>query len=197
MEEFKELENLWKQSKTEVPTEKTDLSKLQNNRTKMKNSNIKGAVLLIITGILILVMMFLLDLKIKSALVTFAMIIMSAICFIQAAIMLFTAREISKIDETQTPSLHLKQWQNFREFQKKQRVWNMPVYYVLLSTALGIYMYELLKTVDLWKMILAFGVTYAWILFAYFYLGKKKIRKDDERLDGIISDLKQLEQQFH
>lgn len=197
MEEFKELENLWKQSKTEVPTEKTDLSKLQNNRTKMKNSNIKGALLLIITGILILVMMFLLDLKIKTTLVTFAMVIISAICFIQAGIMLFTAREISKIDETQTPSLHLKQWQNFREFQKRQRVWNMPVYYVLLSTALGIYMYELLKTVDLWKMILAFGVTYAWILFAYFYLGKKKIRKDDERLDSIISDLKQLEQQFH
>lgn len=196
MEEFKELENLWKQSKTEVPTEKKDLSKLQNNRTKMKNSNIKGAVLLIITGILILVMMFLLDLKIKNALVTFAIVIMSAICFIQAAIMLFTAREISKIDETQTPTLHLKQWQNFRELQKRQRVWNMPVYYVLLSTALGIYMYELLKTVDLWKMILAFGVTYAWILFAYFYLGKKKIRKDDERLNGIISDLKQLEQQF-
>ena len=196
MEEFKDLENLWKQSKTEVPTEKTDPSKLQNNRTKMKNSNIKGAVLLIITGILILVMMFFLDLKIKTTLVTFAMIIMSAICFIQAAIMLFTAREISKIDETQTPTLHLRQWQNFRSFQKRQRQWNMPLYYVLLSTALGIYMYELLKTIDLWKMILAFAVTYAWILFAYFYLGKKKIKKDDERLDGIISELKQLEQQF-
>lgn len=196
MEEFKDLENLWKQSKTEVPTEKKDPSKLQNKRTKMKNSNIKGAVLLIITGILILVMMFFLDLKIKTTLVTYVMIIMSAICFIQAAIMLFTAREISKIDETQTPTLHLRQWQNFRSFQKRQRQWNMPVYYVLLSTALGIYMYELLKTIDLWKMLLAFAVTYTWILFAYFYLGKKKIKKDDERLDGIISELKQLEQQF-
>lgn len=196
MEEFKELENLWKQSKTEVPTEKINISKLLNNRTKMKNSNIKGAVLLIITGNLILVLMFFLDLKIKTALVTSAMVIMSAICFIQTAIMLFTAREIGKIDETQTPTSHLKQWQNFRVFQKKQQQWNMPVYYVLLSAALGIYMYELLKTVDLWKMMLAFAVTYAWILFAYFYLGKKKIRKDEERLDGIISELKKLEQQF-
>lgn len=196
MEEFKELENLWKQSKTEVPTEKINISKLQNNRTKMKNSNIKGAVLLILTGILILVMMIFLDLKLKTTLVTIAMSIMSAICFIQAAIMLFTAREISRIDETQTPTLHLKQWQNFREFQKKQQHWNMPVYYVLLSSALGIYMYELLKSTDLWKMILAFAVTYAWIFFAYFYLGKKKIKKDDERINGIISELKELEQQF-
>lgn len=196
MEEFKELENLWKQSKTEVPTEKINISKLQNNRTKMKNSNIKGAVLLIVTGILILVMMIFLDLKLKTTLVTIAMSIMSAICFIQAAIMLFTAREIGKIDETQTPTLHLKQWQDFREFQKKQQHWNMPVYYVLLSSALGIYMYELLKSTDLWKMILAFAVTYAWIFFAYFYLGKKKIKKDDERINGIISELKELEQQF-
>lgn len=196
MEEFKELENLWKQSKTEVPAEKLNISKLKNNRTKMKNSNIKGAVLLILTGILILVMMIFLDPKLKTILVTIAMSIMSAICFIQAGIMLYTAREINKIDETQTPSLHLKQWQNFREFQKRQRHWNMPVYYVLLSSALGIYMFELLKMADLWKIILAFAVTYAWIFFAYFYLGKKKIRKDDERINGIITELKALEQQF-
>lgn len=196
MEEFKELENLWKQSETKIPPQKTNISKIKNNRMKLKNTYTKGAILLILTGIFILGLMIFLDSNLKTILVVSSMIIISITCFLQAALMLFTANEIAKIDETQTPSFHLKQWQNFRAFQKKQRHWNMPVYYTLLSIALGVYMYELLKNADLWKMILTFVITYSWMLFAYFYLGKKEIKKQDAKLDGIISELKSVENQF-
>ena len=196
MEEFKELENLWKQSETKIPPQKTNISKIKNNRMKLKNTYTKGAILLILTGIFILGLMIFLDSNLKTILVVSSMIIISITCFLQAALMLFTANEIAKIDETQTPTFHLKQWQNFRVFQKKQRHWNMPVYYTLLSIALGVYMYELLKNADLWKMILTFAITYSWMLFAYIYLGKKEIKKQDAKLDGIISELKSLENQF-
>jgi len=196
MEEFKDLENLWKQSETKVPPQKTNISKIKNNRMKLKNTYTKGAILLILTGIFILGLMIFLDSNIKTILVVSSMIIISITCFLQAALMLFTANEIAKIDETQTPTSHLKQWQSFRVFQKKQRHWNMPVYYTLLSIALGVYMYELLKNADLWKMILTFAITYSWMLFAYIYLGKKEIKKQDAKLDGIISELKSLENQF-
>lgn len=196
MEEFKELENLWKQSETKIPPQKTNISKIKNNRMKLKNTYTKGAILLILTGIFILGLMIFLDSNLKTILVVSSMIIISITCFLQAALMLFTANEIAKIDETQTPTSHLKQWQSFRVFQKKQRHWNMPVYYTLLSIALGVYMYELLKNVDLWKMILTFAITYSWMLFAYIYLGKKEIKKQDAKLDGIISELKSLENQF-
>lgn len=196
MEEFKELENLWKQSETKIPPQKTNISKIKNNRMKLKNTYTKGAILLILTGIFILGLMIFLDSNLKTILVVSSMIIISITCFLQAALMLFTANEIAKIDETQTPTSHLKQWQSFRAFQKKQRHWNMPVYYTLLSIALGVYMYELLKNADLWKMILTFAITYSWMLFAYIYLGKKEIKKQDAKLDGIISELKSLENQF-
>ena len=196
MEEFKELENLWKQSETKIPPQKTNISKIKNNRMKLKNTYTKGAILLILTGIFILGLMIFLDSNLKTILVVSSMIIISITCFLQAALMLFTANEIAKIDETQTPTSHLKQWQSFRVFQKKQRHWNMPVYYTLLSIALGVYMYELLKNADLWKMILTFAITYSWMLFAYFYLFKKEIKKQDAKLDGIISELKSLENQF-
>lgn len=196
MEEFKELENLWKQSETKHPTKDTKISKIKSNRIKLKNTYSKGAILLIVTGILILVMLFFLDSKLKTIPIILSIIIVSLTCFLQAFLMLFTANKISTIDETQTPSFHLKQWQNFREFQKKQRHWNMPVYYILLGSALGVYFYELLKNIDLWKMILAYVITYSWMLFAYFYLGKKEIKKQDAKLDHIISELKSLENQF-
>ena len=196
MEEFKELENLWKQSETKHPTKDTKISKIKSNRIKLKNTYSKGAILLIVTGILILVMLFFLDSKLKTIPIILSIIIVSLTCFLQAFLMLFTANKISTIDETQTPSFHLRQWQNFREFQKNQRHWNMPVYYILLGSALGVYFYELLKNIDLWKMILAYVITYSWMLFAYFYLGKKEIKKQDAKLDHIISELKSLENQF-
>lgn len=196
MEEFKELENLWKQSETKVPTIQQNLTTIKSNRMKLKNTQIKGAVLLIITGIFILSIMIFLDSKLKTIPIISSMIIISITCFLQAVLMLFTAKEIANIDETQSPNLHLKQWQNFREFQKKIRTWNMPVYFILLSSALGVYFYELLKDIDLWKMILAYVITYSWMFFAYFYLGKKEIKKQDAKMDRIISELKNLENQF-
>ena len=196
MEEFKELENLWKQSETKHPTKDTKISKIKSNRIKLKNTYSKGAILLIVTGILILIMLFFLDSKLKTIPIILSIIIVSLTCFLQAFLMLFTANKISTIDETQTPSFHLRQWQNFREFQKNQRHWNMPVYYILLGSALGVYFYELLKNIDLWKMILAYVITYSWMLFAYLYLGKKEIKKQDAKLDHIISELKSLENQF-
>ncbi|KIA84357.1 hypothetical protein OA84_02130 [Kaistella solincola] len=197
MEEFKDLENLWKTSETKIPAKNDQISKIKNNRMKLKNNYTKGAILLVATGIFILILMTTFDAKILTTPIVSAMVIISLVCFLQAGLMFFTAKKISDIDETQTPASHLQQWLEFREFQKKLRHWNMPVYYILLSLALGVYMFELLKTVDLWKMLLAFAITYSWLLFAYFYLGKKEVKKQDAKMDGIISELKNLENQFN
>lgn len=197
MEEFNKIEDLWKHTENKVPTKHRNLKAIKTNRMNLRNTNLFGALSLISTGIIMQLLKTQLDANIKAMPFHISLFLVSLICFLQAGIMLFLAKKINDIDETQKPIFHLQQWQNFRSSQMKLRKWNMPVYFILLSSALGIYMYELLKTEDLWKMILAFAVTYAWLLFAYFYLGKKRIKKDDERLDGIISELKQLEQQFH
>lgn len=196
MEEFKDLENLWKRAETKVPTHNTNISKIKNNRMKLKNTNTRGAILLILTGIFILGLMTTFDEKLQTIPIISSMIMISVICFLQSILMLYNAKKIGEINEGETPGFHLQQWQNFRTFQKKQRHWNMPIYYILLSSALGVYLFELLKNIDLWKMILAFVITYSWMFFAYFYLGKKEIKKQDAKLDGIISELKNLENQF-
>lgn len=196
MEEFKDLEKLWKQFETKAPETNIDSTKIKNNRMKLLRTHTVGALLLILTAILILIIMSFLDAELQTPLVIGSMIIISVICILQASLMIFTAQKIKRIDESQTAAQHLRQWLQFREFQRKQRRWNMPVYYVLLSLAVGGYMFELLKNTDLWKMVLAFVITYSWLFSAYFYLGRKEVKKQDAKLDGIISELKALENQF-
>lgn len=196
MEEFKDLEKLWKQFETKAPETNIDSTKIKNNRMKLLRTYTVGALLLILTAILILIIMSFLDAELQTPLVIGSMIIISVICILQASLMIFTAQKIKRIDESQTAAQHLRQWLQFREFQRKQRRWNMPVYYVLLSLAVGVYMFELLKNTDLWKMVLAFVITYSWLFSAYFYLGRKEVKKQDAKLDGIIFELKALENQF-
>jgi hypothetical protein len=45
-------------------------------------------------------------------------------------------------------------------------------------------------------MALAFVLTYSWMLIAYFYFGKRELKKQDAKMDGIIAELKELETQF-
>lgn len=108
----------------------------------------------------------------------------------------YNVKKINHIDETQTPEIHLKQWQDYQIFQKKQRHWNLPIYYLILGIAISVYLYEILKITDTWKMITAFAMTYGWFIISYFWLGKKQIKKQDAKIDGIINDLKNLENQF-
>lgn len=197
MEEFKELENLWKTSKIETAPEKTDFKKIKNNRNKMESAYLRGAAMLFITGIIILLVMYFLEEKLQTITVITAMAMITVTCFLQAILMLFTAKKISDIDESQMPGVHLKQWQNFRIFQLNQRRWNMPLYFLVLGLSLGVYYLEILRNVELWKIILVYVITYSWMLFAYFYLGKKSMKKEDIRIEGIITELKNLENQFH
>ncbi|KIC89549.1 hypothetical protein HY58_15640 [Flavihumibacter sp. ZG627] len=46
-------------------------------------------------------------------------------------------------------------------------------------------------------IIITFVAVYAaWMLFAYLYLGKKNLRKEQSQLMAIIQNLKALEEQF-
>lgn len=196
MENFNELHDLWKQAETPAPKKTNNLSKIKTNKMTLQQNQTKQASILVFIGILILALMFSFEEKLQTLPIMAAMIIISSMCFLQAALMFYNARKISQIEETKTPSIHLQQWLNFREFQKKQRHWNMPVYYILLSVALAVYLFELLKEAEMWKMILTFAVTYSWMLIAYFYFGRREVKKQDAKMDNIIAELKELETQF-
>ena len=71
----------------------------------------------------------------------------------------------------------------------------MPLYYTLLNIAMGIYMLEIFTGRPLLNVSIII-VYVAWMLFAYFYLGKRNMRKEDERLNSIIGELELIESQL-
>ncbi|AQX83588.1 hypothetical protein OZ664_14010 [Elizabethkingia sp. HX WHF] len=196
MQDFNDIQQLWKQNDTSVSIPKMNLSAVKNTRQKMKNKELFLATVLIATGIIILIMAYFLDFRYKTSALYISMGAISLICFIQAVLLLLTVKKIAQINAAAPPSEHLKQWQEYNEFRKKQIRWNMPVYYLLLGSALVIYLLEVLKDVSITYKLVALFLTFGWMFFTYFYLGKKSLAKTDLKINTIISELQNLEKQF-
>ncbi len=73
----------------------------------------------------------------------------------------------------------------------------MPVYFIMLNLAMGIYFIEVLGGRPILNVLILLAIYFGWILFAWFYIGKRKAKKEHMRLQQIIDELKSIEAQLN
>ena len=184
---------MWQQPTESGEVDKEIINSLTNTTTtkmKLQKPQLHGAIALTITAIFIACLALFGNLNFIHWYTYGGMMLICMICLVQAGFMYTTYKKIKGIDETVEPSAHLQQWEAYYDLRKKQNRWNMPVYYVLLNVAMAIYMVELFTGRPLMNVLIFIAVYAAWMLFAYFYLGRKNLRKEDNRLQGIIEELR-------
>ena len=87
--------------------------------------------------------------------------------------------------------------ERMKELRKKQHFMHTrgsQIYFAVLTSGLVLYMYEFTHR-DIVFMLIAYGMTLAWIAFAWFYLRPRTIRRDREKLDSIIARLERISKQ--
>lgn len=199
MQDFDSLKNMWQQPAKggEVSREILDsITHTKTTKMKLQKPQLHGAIALTITAIFIACLALFGNLNFKHWYTYGGMVLICLICLVQAGFMYATYKKIKTIDDTVEPAAHLQQWEAYYELRKKQNRWNMPVYYVLLNVAMAIYMVEIFTGRPIVNVLIFIGVYAAWMLFAYFYLGRKNLRREDNRLQTIINDLKSIEGQL-
>ncbi len=201
MQNFNDLKEIWQHAgQGSEDTRLTSFDTRSENlhyKLKLQKQQLHAGIMLFCTGGLILAMAFFGDLNFQSGITYLGMFLIAAICFAQAILLLFTWQKIKKIDDTLAPAAHLQQWENYYIFRKQQARWNMPVYFISLNLAMGLYLWEIFEGRPLLNVVIFLVIYAAWMLFAIFYLGKKAKRKENLRLNGIIKNLKKLEAQLH
>jgi hypothetical protein len=193
MQDFDSLKNMWQQPAKggEVSREILDsITHTKTTKMKLQKPQLHGAIALTTTAIFIACLALFGNLNFKHWYTYGGMVLICMICLVQAGFMYATYKKIKRIDDTVEPSAHLQQWEAYYDLRKKQNRWNMPVYYVLLNVAMAIYMVEIFTGRPIVNVLIFIGVYAAWMLFAYFYLGRKNIRREDNRLQGIIDELR-------
>ena len=198
MQEFEELKNIWQQS-TPAPQSShlPDLSKASaQTKIKVQNEYRNGAICLLLTAIAIAGMAIWGNFNFEYWYTYGAMGLVCAICLAQAAILFFTFRKIRQIDQTAPPQQHLRQWEAYYTYRQSLLKWNSPLYFVLLNLALGLYFLEVLGGAST-QFQLIFGTIYiSWMVYAYFFMGKRIIRRENKRIQSIMEELSQLDAQL-
>ena len=198
MQDFDELKNMWqKPTLAENSAATTSFSKNKNNiKMKLQKQQLGGAIILVLTAVLIAVMGIFGEFNFSHWYTYGGMVLICIVCLAQAALMYNLYKKINSIDETGSPAAHLQQWEAYYDLRKSQNKWNMPLYYILLNIAMGIYLIEVFTGRPIINVTIFIAVYVAWMLFTYFYLGKKNMRKEEARLNNIIGELKLIETQL-
>jgi uncharacterized membrane protein len=200
MQDFDSLKNLWHQPgatelKTQLPVTMSNTS--ATTKMKLQKPHLHGTIALTLTGIFIACLGLFGHLNFTHWYTYAGMALISVTCFIQASVMYITYKKIKSIDDTAAPVAHLKQWEAYYDLRKKQNKWNIPVYYIALNIAMAVYMVEIFTGRPVLNVTIFTAVYIAWMLFAYFYLGKRNIKRENNRLQKIIDELKAIEGQLN
>ena len=198
MKDFDSLKDMWQQP---APAEKSSATTSINKNSKtlkmkLQKQQLGGTVMLVLTAVLIAAMAIFGELNFIHWYTYGGMVFICLICLAQAGLMYRLYKKINRINEIIAPAAHLQQWEAYYDLRKKQNKWNMPLYYSLLNIAMGMYMLEIFTGRPLLNVSIIIAMYIAWMLFAYFYLGKRNMRKEDERLNSIIGELELIESQL-
>ena len=200
MQDFDSLKNMWQQPVKSGDVSQDIINSITNTKTtkmKLQKPQLHGAIALTLTAIFIACLAIFGGLNFKHWYTYGGMVLICIVCLVQASFMYATYKKIKSIDDTVEPAAHLHQWEAYYDLRKRQNRWNMPVYYVLLNVAMAIYMIEIFRGRPIVNVLIFIAIYMAWMLFAYFYLGRRNLRREDNRLQTIINDLKGIEGQLN
>ncbi len=199
MKDFDALKDLWQQSK---PAEQktVDLSAIarqaKDTKEKLMRPLFIGSITLFMTPFFVIWVVYFSGIQLNWLTTHISIALMCLLVWLQSVLTFFTWNKLRLIDDTTAPALHLQQWEGYYAFRKKQLKWNMPVYFTLLTAAMGLYFVELLQGRPLGYTILLLTGFTAWMLYSYFVLGKRIIEKEEKKLKAIIDELGNIEKQL-
>ncbi|QQS66604.1 MAG: hypothetical protein IPP08_00025 [Chlorobiota bacterium] len=97
---------------------------------------------------------------------------------------------------SQSNSEYLKDLLSIKAKQKFMETTMLNLYFILLSTGIGLYMYEYTSRMKpVWGLV-TYGITFIWILFNWLYLRPKQIKKQRAKLDTIINKFEMVNKQL-
>ena len=185
---------LWARQKTGVPN-KEDLFLRANN---FKKSNLKRLIktnlLLIATSLFIIFIWVQYQPQMITTKLGIITTILAMVIFLIAYNQSFAL--FKNIPNTLSNCEYLKNLLVIKAKQQFMHTTMMNVYFVLLSLGIGLYLYEYTQRMTLFWGILTYGITAIWILFNWFYLRPRQIKKQQRKLEEIINKFENINKQL-
>jgi len=198
MEEFKDIQALWKDNLSATDPNKQLKSKIiKSGKEKIEMSYILGALVLFIMGIINILLIKQGQYGNYNLIKSIFFILISVLCIVQSGLYFTYFKKVKAINQIEIPPIHLKQWMDFQRFRKIIIHRNLLIFNLMLTLIVNMLIVVYIPNISPEKTILAFLFVNIWILYAYFYLGKKEVKKQVDSINEIINNLKNVEDQLN
>ncbi len=189
-----DFKNIWKQQTSHKPSMEELLGKMKKFRNENLRKLIMTNILLITVSLFIALIWYHYQPQFISTKIGIVLVILAMIIFLIAYNKLFTI--FYKIDNTQSNVQHLQNLYLLKNKQKFMQNTMLNLYFIMLFLGIVLYLYEYTSRMTLISGIITYGVTLAWIGFNWFYIRPKTIRKQQAKLDGLISKFEEINNQL-
>ncbi len=72
----------------------------------------------------------------------------------------------------------------------------LSLYFILLGVGIGLYMYEYTVRMTIFGAFFTYGITLLWMAFNWFYIRPKQIKKQQSKLNDLISKFEEVNNQL-
>lgn len=195
MTEFDNLQEIWKQQKqSALPDVSVIIARAKKEKQIFTNKILFQITTLIASMIGVAFVVATVDFKMATTFIGVGLMFLCVFGF--TAIRLYQIMMLKKIDFTKSPSKNLAELEKFYIFQQFVGTKITLAYFVILNIAFGFYFIEVMHPMPILMKTIVLAVYVAWMLFAYFYLGKRQKAKEFERIQRMIDGIKEIEQNY-
>jgi hypothetical protein len=189
-----DFKDLWKQQTVSPPNIEDLFSKLKHFKKVSLRKLIITNVLLIATCLFILFIWYWYQPEFISTKIGIILMILAMVIYLFAYNKLFGFYKT--IDADQNNTEYLQKLISIKTKQQFLQSVMMRLYFVLLVSGLGLYMYEYASRMTMFWGIIAYVISLGWMGFAWFYLRPKEISKEQAKVNGLIAKFEAVNKQL-
>lgn len=195
MKNFEELSSLWTAQPLKEQITADTLLKQVKKGTQSLQRKLLFSILIMAATFIFMIVLFLFFLF-NSWLTYAGIFITMSTILIYAILMYRDYRLIASHDPTSEINIYLQKLKGYQKGRDRMNGTMLYVYSILLSIGLGLFLIEILKPVPLLAEILAYIAFAGWMVFVTFYLRKRIIKTEQEKIGLVINHLERLKLQF-
>lgn len=195
MKEFDNLKEIWNQQKeSAVPDVSQIISKAKKEKKSMGNKIILQVAILLFTIVALVIVVSKIEFKMITTFIGIGLMLTTI--FIFSLIRLYQAYKLKCIDLTESPKQVLLKLEQFYAFQQFVATKCMLAYFILLNVAFGFYFIEVMAPMSTMMKTISLIIYIAWMLVAYFIIGKKAKQKEFQKMEDMINSIKKIENEY-
>jgi len=189
-----DLKNIWQQQKSEQP----DMTEMLEELKRYKKANLrkiaKSNIMLGLTSAFIILIWVYFQPQYISTKIGIVIIILAMVIYL-----LFynrISRSLRAVDNTESNRDYVRNLKALAVKQKFMQTTMLSIYFIMLSVGICLYMFEYAIRMTLLWGVFTYLITLSWIAFNWFYFRPRVIKKQQLKIDELITTFKHINSQW-